>query len=677
MAIAPIIAILAAGQPEAAAAVQPAPAPQPASQTATQGVISYPAEFFAAAQPNTAMDMIDRLPGFSFNGGDSVRGFAGAAGNVLIDGQRPTAKNDSLGNILRRVPASQIERIDLIRGSAPGIDMQGQTVLANIVRKGGVQSTGVFAVAGNFIPDGREVYAMRIEGSRRNNGRLLEGGLFMGGFVDDGAGDGVITRRDAAGRIVSQAPINTEGDGQDTMLTGAYETPLAGGKFKINGQIHNQRFFYDESLPGIGGVQRDNQEFTRGELGLRYDRALSSTLSLESLLLQQLRDTTFSSLYKEPGSLTVYGNDRFNGESIGRAVVRWNKSSTLSLEVGVEGAYNWLDSETEYASNGTPVDLPAANVKVDEKRGEVFVNSTYKPWSTLTLESGLRMEASRLESSGDVDLQKTFNFLKPRAVATWSPNALNQLRVRVERQVGQLNFNDFTASSALSTGVISTGNPNLEPEHAWVFEAAYERRFWGNGAIVFTARHFEVTDAIDRAPIFTATSAFDSPANIGDGTKDELEARLTLPLQKLGVTGGLLKGKLTYRDSTVIDPTTGQERELSDYRPVEYEMNFTQDLAKYKLNWGVNVFSQWRETFYRFNQIQTYKLKTWVHPFLEYRPKPDLSIRFEMPNATARGFKQIRQVYAGPRNTSPLSFEEVRDLEFGRSFYVRLRKTWG
>lgn len=677
MAIAPIIAILAAGQPEAAAAVQPAPAPQQATQNATQGVISYPASFFAAAQPNTAMDMIDRLPGFSFAGGDSVRGFAGGAGNVLIDGQRPTAKNDSLGNILRRIPATQIERIDLIRGSAPGIDMQGQTILANIVRKGGVQSTGVFAVAGNFMHDDREVYAMRIEGSRRNNGRTLEGGLFMGGFVDDGAGDGPITRRDAQGRIISQDRIDTEGDGQDTILTGAFETPLAGGKFKINGQLHNNRFYYDELLPGIDGVQRDHDEQNRGELGLRYDRPLTSTLALESLLLQQLKSFDYTSLYKEPGSITVYENERTTGETIGRAVLRWNKSSTLSFETGIEGAYNWLDSESAYSENDTPIELPAANVKVNEKRGEIFANTTYKPWSPLTLEAGVRMEGSRLESSGDVDLEKTFTFIKPRAVATWSPNALNQLRVRVERQVGQLNFNDFTASSALSTGVISTGNPNLEPEHAWVFEAAYERRFWGNGAIVFTARHFEVTDAIDRAPIFTATGAFDSPANIGDGTKDEFEARLTLPLQKLGVTGGLLKGKLTYRDSQVTDPTTGEERELSDYRPVEYELNFTQDLSKYKVNWGVNVFSQWRETFYRFNQIQTYKLKTWVHPFLEYRPKPDLSIRFEIPNATARGFKQIRQVYAGPRNTSPLSFEEVRDLEFGRSFYIRLRKTWG
>jgi hypothetical protein len=66
----------------------------------------YPAAYFADAQPYSAFDMLARLPGFDFDGGDSdVRGFSGATGNVLIDGQRPTGKSESLEAILRRIPA--------------------------------------------------------------------------------------------------------------------------------------------------------------------------------------------------------------------------------------------------------------------------------------------------------------------------------------------------------------------------------------------------------------------------------------------------------------------------------------------------------------------------------------------------------------------------------------------
>src|SRR6202008_4662017 len=110
-------------------------------------VTTYPVSFFADARPNTAMDMINRLPGFTLSSGAQVRGYAGAAGDVVIDGERPATKQDDLGVVLRRIPATQVERIDVIRGSAPGVDMQGQTVLANVIRKknGGttIVATGV------------------------------------------------------------------------------------------------------------------------------------------------------------------------------------------------------------------------------------------------------------------------------------------------------------------------------------------------------------------------------------------------------------------------------------------------------------------------------------------------------------------------------------------------------
>src|SRR5688572_6363169 len=123
-----------------------AAAPEAAAQ---QGVTSYPPAFFAAQQPSTVVDMLNRIPGFTLENGATVRGFEGAAGNVLIDGQRPSSKSDSLQDVLFRIPASKVERIDIIRGGAPGIDMQGKTVLANVIQKkdGGIR--GAIAIADN------------------------------------------------------------------------------------------------------------------------------------------------------------------------------------------------------------------------------------------------------------------------------------------------------------------------------------------------------------------------------------------------------------------------------------------------------------------------------------------------------------------------------------------------
>src|SRR5258708_668248 len=107
----------------------------PACAAPEQGISVYPASFFTDARPATAYDMVSRWRGFSLDPGWSERGLAGPAGNVLVDGARPTAKTDDLSSILQRIPAANVERIDVIHGGAPGIDMQGQTVVANVVTR--------------------------------------------------------------------------------------------------------------------------------------------------------------------------------------------------------------------------------------------------------------------------------------------------------------------------------------------------------------------------------------------------------------------------------------------------------------------------------------------------------------------------------------------------------------
>ncbi len=96
-------------------------------------VTTYPASFFSSARPNTALDMVERLPGFTFEESQTLRGLAGNAGNVIVDGARPTTKTDTLSDVLRRIPADSVARIDVIRGGAPGIDMQGRTIIANVI----------------------------------------------------------------------------------------------------------------------------------------------------------------------------------------------------------------------------------------------------------------------------------------------------------------------------------------------------------------------------------------------------------------------------------------------------------------------------------------------------------------------------------------------------------------
>ena len=88
--------------------------------------------YFARYSPNTAQDMVNQVPGFSIQEGQSVRGFGGAAGNVLINGERPSTKT-GLGALLGRIPAGSVIRIELVTGQSATLDMRGQTKVVNVI----------------------------------------------------------------------------------------------------------------------------------------------------------------------------------------------------------------------------------------------------------------------------------------------------------------------------------------------------------------------------------------------------------------------------------------------------------------------------------------------------------------------------------------------------------------
>lgn len=653
-----------------------------AAQEPPGGVIAYPPAFFAEMGTSTALDMVQRLPGFNFDKGAAVRGLAGAGGNVLIDGEPPVSKNDTLEEVLKRIPIGSILRIEVIRGGAPGIDMQGRTVMANVVRKQVSGTRGAVSVSVHPLADGRVLNALRAEGQWRWDGKLAELSIVHGKGPDDSYGDGPRARYGPAGQVLIRSRVDADAQGERRWLIGAYESPFAKGRLRVNGayldNISDIELYDHLSVPSATREdERISVDRLQAELGGRYTRRFGAT-SLEVVAFQQWNNNDTQARFTSAAVNRLFASDKKVTESVGRLNLRRRQTDKLSLEVGVEGAFNGLDSETSLNVNGARIAVPAANVRVEETRGEVFGVATWRPTPELTVEGGLRQEASKITSTGDVRLEKSLSFLKPRLALTWAPNAADQLRLRLEREVSQLNFDDFVASSSVaSTGVVLAGNPDLSPQQAWVVEAAFERRFWGSGAGVLTLRHFELSDVIDRAPIGSGVVVADGPANIGEGTKDEAVASLAVPLVRLGLKNATFRGQVTWRESAVTDPTTGQQREISGLNPVSWDAHFTQDLPQWKAIWGVDVSGGFRETFYRLTEIETRKFETFVTVFAELKPRPDLILRIEAQNIGERDVQRIREVYAGPRGAAGLAYTDVRDLEWGRALFLRLRKIIG
>ena len=656
----------------------------PMEAAAQQGVTSYGPDFFAAQQPSTAVDMLNRIPGFTLENGATVRGFEGAAGNVLIDGQRPASKTDTLQDTLFRIPAGKVERIDVIRGGAPGIDMQGKTVLANVIQKkdGGIR--GVIAVADNHIDDGRDLGQMRLEAS----GALGEVKWELSGRVARGIDDGAGAGRGAL-FTVGQAPVFNDYDGEGDGLfyngVGAVEAPVLGGQLRLNGRIVTDGFKYEERTR-VFSTPIENQQFVYlqeqddTEVGARYTRGFGEAWDVELVGLRTTRDRLTNDIFTD-GSSSLFAIDRDTVETIGRAVVTYRFNPRLSVEVGGETAINTLDSRTTFTSDGVNVPVPAANVEVEEDRSEVFAKASWRPTDAWTFDAGLRYERSTISSEGDVVLEKTLRYLKPRLAVTWAATPQTQIRVRFEREVDQLNFNDFVASGGLnSAGGVTAGNPDLDPGQAWVGEVAVEQRFWGSGSLALTYRHSELSDVVDRGPVIApGGGVFDRPENIGDGTRDVVALDLSLPFDRLGAKGALLKGNLTKRWSEVTDPTTKETRRQSALRGLDWNASFTWDMPQYKITWGVDAFGAFRETTYRYNLVYQRKLNTYVKPFIEYKPQADLNIRLELPNVTRRNLHDTFYFYDGLRvaGAAPTTVDDKRTDQTPGGTFLRIRKTFG
>jgi outer membrane receptor protein involved in Fe transport len=359
-------------------------------------------------------------------------------------------------------------------------------------------------------------------------------------------------------------------------------------------------------------------------------------------------------------------------------VLRYDYSPALSFEGGGEVAFNYRDQQVALTVNGAPVTIPASDVRIEELRSEGFAQGSWRPNPQWSFEAGVRVERSTLTQTGSTALERSFNYPTPRLLATWSPNENNQVRMRVERRVGQLNFQDFSSNVNLNSNVLNAGNADLEPDKRWIYEAAFEKRFWENGALVLTFRHEDIEDVIDQFPFQVEVDANNDgipddanndgipdtmlvagPGNIGDGANDVAELSLTVPLKPIGLTGGEFKVTGTWQNSEVTDPLTGEKRRISGQRPENVNVSFRQDLPAHKLTFGLGWFAGWEEDHYRLREVTSLRLEHFYFSFVEWKPTTNFTLRGELNNFDPYRFQINRFVYDAPRDTgSIIEFEQ-------------------
>ena len=596
----------------------------PAAAEAASGRVAYDAAFFAQYNPQTALDMVRQTPGFSLSGGGERRGYAGAVGNLLIDGLRPSTKSQSPDSILSRIPASQVARIELLRGAEVAGDASGQAVLLNVVRTpsagSGIWEAGFEYNRNRIAPRGELSYSGR-------SGQIEYG---VGGTYGRRFRSQPGSRRiyDSAGALTSSVDTPSLRDGGRDSLSANAAAPLFGGRLSANAQVSEFRFHADNGLFFFDpfGVNTSNLRIDSTgwapsfELGLDFDREFGPwSLALVGLI-NRGRDQNDEIATGANGagavtSVRAQNSRSDSGETIVRGALARVLGANQRIEFGAEGAFNSLDATlrltNDTGAGPVAIAVPNSNVLVEEARSEMFAVHSWRPNDHWTLETRLAREQSTLTFTGDTNQTVELAFLKPSVQLSRGFGARNQARFRIYRDVGQLNFNDFVSAAAIADDRIDGGNPDLRPQTSWRAELGADLRFPGDAALNLTLTRYWVEDVTDVVLVVTPGAnpgdppiRFDAPGNIGDADAWSLNARLSLPLRPL-VPGARLTVNGELSRTQVTDPVTGQQREISYSQESYINAEFRQDITQWRLAWGLTYSKGSQFQAFRFNEIDT------------------------------------------------------------------------
>ena len=691
--------VLASTSP-ANAAAQAVQASGPVSRTTR-----YDAAFFAQFAPRTALDIVQRVPGFTLDLGNSqgangqdVRGFAGTAGNVVINGARPSTKAETLDTTLSRIPAQRVIRVELGPGDLYGSDYAGKSQVLNVVLS---QEAGIDA---NITAAAKRWFTGYVNTDIQGSALIRRGpstfNLSAGTGRNRQLEEGTDTLTNlTTGQLVETRNKHNSYFNKDPFVAASWALERGPDKaIRLNGRWQPSSFdlFQSNRVTPTGAPEHDDNLIQRYrdpviELGGDVTRPLAGgAFKLVALATRRKRHDVDN--YVQRAGL-LENNAPINGgfeqsvrarrnETIGR--LSWTRSNLLgfSFEAGAEAAYNTLDDEVDLfaideAGSKVRIDLPIADATVKEKRGEVYVNVGKTLSPALRIDAGVNYEFSNLTVSGDAVADRTLKFFKPNLTVDWRPGGGWHSQFSVRRTVAQLNFYDFISVGDLSTKRVTGSNAELVPQRAWEFRASVEHPLLGEGLFKLDVGHDLISKLQDQILIFDDKgNAFSGPGNLGTGRRYFATLTVDAPLDRWW-KGLRAKFNGTLQRTRVDDPISHQPRKFSGFFPDwQWDLNVRRDAGRF--SYGFDISDNQHFTFYRTDEFDTNMNRgAYLTAFVEYRPSPRTAINLSIDNGLSTHGARERILFRPNRAQPDVLFDEFRDRNRHRSFQVTLKQSFG
>ena len=585
--------------------------------------VVYNAEFFAQYSPVTAKDMLDRIPGVSLRnggggGGGGGRGL-GTGGNLLINGQRIAGKDNSASDQLERITAAEVESIEIIRDTTGALNVRGASEVINVILVA-VESRSSTTVElinrlnhdGEFETGGSAAWSQQI-----GNFQALVNLQSRPNYENR---DNREARLGPDGELLGTLFETTIRDKDEQTFSTNLSYSLGPHRMQLNALVSEgdhprpvRRDFVD--FTGAGAVnsiqeeQVENEE-NNWEVGGDYEFNFDNGSRLAVLFVanNEIRNSVRERFQADPAEVGLSKNLFIDSRrKIGEFIVQTNYNFSLgeeqSLRVGFERADTQLNSSlligssfgTEPLSESVGGLSPLSSIsnpgtKVQEIRYEGFAFHNWTLSDRSSLESSIVYETSEISQTGAVSKTRDFQFWRPSVDYRFNITDNFRFRATIERSVSQLSFSSFAATSNDEDRDLNAlaGNPELEPETSWSYEAGLEYRLPNDGGVL--SSNIGYTDIDNYIGRINATIDPDQPlsatGNVAPAKRWSMFNRASIRLNRFNLPDAILGVTVGLFDSEIIDPFLQTEQRLGGRGFVG--INFRHDITPLGLSYGID-----------------------------------------------------------------------------------------
>jgi hypothetical protein len=460
----------------------------------------------------TALEVLEKSPGVMVNndGVISLRGKQGVI--VMIDGKQTYLSATDLANLLKNMPASALDQIEIMTNPSARFDASGNSGIINIKTKKGQAggfngsimigaTTSIYRVDGNtyLMPKSQNSFTFNYRKNKLNFFGNYNPNFFRGrntmtinrNFVKDGVMTG---SSDQVTRFKFGNDNHTLKLGLDWYKSKKDIFGVVASGFMFNGHptpvtISNTRK-PDGSLSSKMISSTDNdisfKNFT-GNLNWKHNfdsAGKELTADFDYVRYRNVSDMTlatdfYNSANQYNGNMLLHGYipSDINIYTFKSDYVRPYKNG--KFEAGIKNSFVKNDNLVDY--NRLIDDKWVADSRSNHFIYEENINAAYisankqlKKWN---VQAGLRYEntiAKGHQVTNDSTFKRNMNGLFPSAFASYAINKTNSLTLSYSRRITRPNYQDLNPFTFfLDSLTYRSGNPYLLPQYTHNVEMSY------------------------------------------------------------------------------------------------------------------------------------------------------------------------------------------------------------